>query len=278
MRIRNAVALPLLSSLHIDGAALAWTLLIAIVTAILFGLLPGLRIAGGNLQEALKDSGPGSGQGRKHESLRAVLVVTEVALACVLLVGAGLLLRSFMKVLDVDLGFQPDRAAAIKVDYDDNVPNDKDGSLSAQKRATIFQQVLSRVGAIPGVEAAGLVDYLPMGQNRAWGLPLPQGKTRDNFKDAPSPLVYVVSPGYIRAMGTRLRGRDIAWSDGPNAALVVMINEGMAHALHGPTKTLSANCLFPMATKRIPCTWLELSTMFTKRPLKVRPAGRSITR
>ena len=79
-------------------------------------------MAGGNLHEALKDSGLGSGQSRKHERIRSVLVVSEVALACVLLVGAGLLLRSFLHVLDVDLGFQPERAAAVKVDYDDNVP------------------------------------------------------------------------------------------------------------------------------------------------------------
>ena len=77
-------------------------------------------MAGGNLQEALKDSGAGSGQSRKHERLRSVLVVSEVALACMLLVGAGLLLRSFLHVLDVDLGFQPEHAAAVKVDYNDD--------------------------------------------------------------------------------------------------------------------------------------------------------------
>jgi predicted permease len=226
---QGAIALPLLSTLHIDGAALAWTALIAIFTAILFGLAPGLKMAGGNLQEALKDTGPGSGQGRKHERTRAVLVVTEVALACILLVGAGLLLRSFLKVLEVDLGFQPDRAAAVKVDYDDNVPGDKTGEQSAEKRRVIFQQILARVGSIPGVEATGIVDYLPLGRNRAWGLPYPKGKPRDQFKDVAGPLVYVVSPGYIRAMGTRLSGRDFTWDDGPKSEQVVLISQSMAH-------------------------------------------------
>ncbi|HET6170202.1 MAG TPA: ABC transporter permease, partial [Terracidiphilus sp.] len=83
---QGAIALPLLSTLHIDGASLGWTVLIAFTAAVLFGLVPGLRMAGGNLQETLKDSGAGAGLGRKHERLRAVLVVTEVALACVLLV------------------------------------------------------------------------------------------------------------------------------------------------------------------------------------------------
>ena len=226
---QGAIALPLLSTLHIDGAALGWTVLIAVLAAILFGLAPGLKMAGGNLQETLKDSGPGSGQGRKHERTRSVLVVTEVALACILLVGAGLLLRSFLKVLEVDLGFQPERAAAVKVDYDDSVPGDKTGELRAEKLRVIFQQILARVGSIPGVEAAGTTDYLPLGQNRSWGLPIPKGRNREEFKNMAGPLVYVISPGYIRAMGTRLRGRDFTWDDGLKSEPVVIISAAMAH-------------------------------------------------
>ena len=120
---QQSIALPLLGTMRLDGKALGWTVLIALVTAMLFGLLPGLRMASGNLQETLKDSGAGAGAGRRHERLRAVLVISEVALACVLLVGAGLLLRSFLKVLDIDLGFQPDQAASMKVDYDDSGSN-----------------------------------------------------------------------------------------------------------------------------------------------------------
>ena len=225
---QGAIALPLLSTLHIDGAALGWTVLIAVFAATVFGLVPGLRIAGGNLQESLKDAGPGASSSRKHERTRSILVVSEVALACMLLVGAGLLLRSFINVLNVDLGFQPDRAAAIKLTYDDSVPGDKTGDLSARKRAAIFQQILTRVGALPGVEAAGMVDYLPLGQNRAWGTPIPKGRNRKDFKDIAGPLVYVISPGYMRAMGTGLRGRDFTWDDGPKSESVVLINDSMA--------------------------------------------------
>jgi len=242
---QGAVALPLLSTLRIDGAALVWTLLIAVFAAVLFGLVPGLRMASGSLHESLKDSGMGSGQSRKHDRIRSVLVVSEVALACVLLVGAGLLLRSFLHVLDVDLGFQPEHAAAVKVDYDDNVPGDKDGSLGAQKRAVIFQEVIGRVSAIPGVEAAGVTDYLPLGQNRAWGMPWPK-----NFKhpdQSPgSPLVYVVTPGYLRAMGTRIRGRDFTWDDGPKSRGVVMIDKALATYLAGLTNWPNGDALGQM--------------------------------
>ncbi len=224
---QGAIALPLLSTLRIDGAALAWTLLIALTAAILFGLVPGLRMAGGNLHESLKDSGPGSGSGRKHERLRSTLVVTEVALACVLLVGAGLLLRSFLKVLDVDLGFEPQHAAAIMVDYDNSSPT-REGAL--QKQTLILHQVLNRVRSIPGVQATGIVDYLPLGQNRSWGTPFPKGvKPPDGLSSGP--LVYVITPGYMRAMGTRLSGRDFTWDDGPKSENVVMIDKAYARFL-----------------------------------------------
>jgi predicted permease len=221
---QGSVALPLLSTLRIDMPALLWTALTAFMTAMVFGLLPGLRMAGGNVVEVLKDSGPGAGLGRKHERLRSTLVVSEVALACMLLVSAGLLLRSFLKVLDVDLGFQPDRAASIKVEYDDSAPNEEGSQL---KRGVIFQQILERVSAVPGVEAAGMADYLPLGPNREWDTPTPQGKTFAPG-ELPGPLVYIVTPGFFRAMGIRMHGRDFSWADGPHSERVVAINESAA--------------------------------------------------
>ncbi len=221
---QGSLALPLLGTLRVDSQVLGWTVLIAILTAVIFGLLPGLRMASGNLQEMLKDSSAGAGLGRKHERIRAALVVSEIALACVLLVSAGLLLRSFLKVLDVDLGFQPDRAASIKVDYDDTAPSP---DASVAKRSAIFQQVLARVSALPGVEAAGIADYLPLGPNRSWDMPAPQGKIFAPG-ELPEPLVYVITPGFLRAMGIRLQGRDFTWADGPHSERVVMINASAA--------------------------------------------------
>ena len=221
---QGSIALPLLSTLHVDLRSLGWTVMIAILAAILFGLAPALKIASGNLQEALKDSGPGSGLGRRHESTRSILVISEVALACLLLVAAGLLLRSFLKVLDVDLGFQPDRAASIKVEYDDSASTEE---ASASKRAAIFQQVLARVTVLPGVEAAGMSDYLPLGRNRAWGTPVPKGKTYPEGV-LHGPLVYVITPGFMRAMGIPIHGRDFTWADDMKSQRVVMINASAA--------------------------------------------------
>ena len=224
LRHQGSLALPLLSTLRIDGLALGWTVVIAVLTATVFGLLPGLRIASGNLQEVLKDSGAGAGLGRKHERVRAALVVSEIALACVLLVSAGLLLRSFLNVLDVDLGFQPERAASIKVDYDDSA---KTEDASQAKRGEIFEQIIARVSALPGVEAVGMSDYLPLGPNREWDTPVPQGKIFAPGQ-LPDPLVYVITPGFIRAMGIGLHGRDFTWADGPHSERVVLINASAA--------------------------------------------------
>ena len=221
---QGSLALPLLSILRIDGHAAGWTVLIVIFTALLFGFLPGFRMSMVNHQEVLKDSGPGAGLGRTHERLRSFLVVSEIALACVLLTSAGLLLRSFLKVLDVNLGFKPDSAASIKLDYDDSAPSFEAGTV---KRGAILQHVLTQIGALPGVEAAGVADYLPLGPNRQWDEPVPQGKAFEPGT-LPAPLVYVVTPGFIRAMGIQLQGRDFTWADDLRSERVVLINESAA--------------------------------------------------
>jgi predicted permease len=219
---QGSIALPLLSSVRIDGAALAWTLFVAVSAAVFFGLVPALRISGGNLQEFLKDSGHGSSDGKKHEALRSALIISEIALACVLLVGAGLLLRSFLRILDVDLGFEPSRAASISVDYNEGG--------DAVKRSVIWQDVLRRVEAIPGVETAGITDNLPMSRNRSWGIQVKgkayrKGELEDTF-------VYIVSPGFLNAIGMHLvKGRDIRWDDINRKEGVVIINETVARRL-----------------------------------------------
>ncbi len=219
---QGSIALPLLGSVRVDGAALGWTLLVAVLAAILFGLTPGLKISSGNLQEALKDSGHGSSAGRKHEALRAALVISEVALASVLLVGSGLLLRSFLRILDVDVGFEPSHAALISVESDDGG--------DAAKRGAIWQDIIRRVEALPGVETAGISDNVPMSTNRSWGIAAKGRTYRQGELEAT--FVYMVSPGYLHALGIRLvQGRDISWDDGPKNQRVVIINETVARRL-----------------------------------------------
>lgn len=220
---QGSIALPLLSNIRVDGSALVWTLVIAVAAAVLFGLAPGIKMSSGDLQESLKDSGLGASAGRKHDRMRSVLVVSEVALACILLVGAGLLLRSFLRVLDVDLGFEPSHAAAISMDYDD-------GGNTA-KRTVIWQEAVRQASMIPGVEAAGISDNLPMSRNRGWGIAA-KGQEKPKNSDFIGVFVYIVSPGYLKAMGMHiLKGRDISWEDLTNNQNVVVINETVAKKL-----------------------------------------------
>jgi predicted permease len=204
---QGSIALPLLSSVRIDGAALTWTLLVAMAAAVLFGLAPGLRMSSGELQEALKDSGHGTSEGKKHEALRSVLIISEIALACVLLVGAGLLLRSFLHILDVD--------------HDAG---------DAARRSVIWQEVLRRVKAIPGVETAGITDNLPMSRNRSFDI---RAKgTNPGKGDLEDTFLYVVSPGYLNAIGMRLvRGRDFRWDDNDKKIAAIIVNETVARRL-----------------------------------------------
>ncbi len=219
---QTSMSLPLMSGMRLDVTALGWTLLVTALTGVLIGVLPAFKVSGRSLHESLKDSGPGTSEGRSHHRLRGALVVTEISLACLLLVGAGLLLRSFLHVLDVDLGFEPSQAAAISVDYDDG------GNIV--KRGVILQTILARVEQLPGVETAGITDNLPMSINRSWGIGAKghtyrKGELADTF-------VYVVTPGYLNAIGMHLvKGRDIRWQDNDAKQAVVIINETVARAL-----------------------------------------------
>jgi predicted permease len=224
---QGSVALPLLNTIRVDGAALLWTLLLTLVVGILFGIAPGLMISRANVQENLKDGGRGVSEGRSHDRMRSILVVSEVALAGVLLVGSGLLLRSFLRVLDVELGFQPSRASVISIIYDSGPNGEKTGSS--------LHDILSEVQSIPGVEAAGVTDMLPLDRDRSWDF---FNASRDYPKGSmTNAIVRIVTPGYLQAMGIHLvEGRDISWQDTVSNQAVVVINESAAR-LHWPNES-----------------------------------------
>ncbi|HLJ79783.1 MAG TPA: ABC transporter permease, partial [Acidobacteriaceae bacterium] len=216
---QSSIALPLLDRVQLDGAAAGWTVGIAIAAAFLFGTLPALRISAGNLQEAIRDSGPGMSEGRRHEGLRSMLVVSEIALAFVLLVGAGLLLRSFVHLLDVDLGFEPSHAATISLDFNEGQ--------KSEARVAQWEEIIRRTRLIPGVEKAGITDNLPLSRNRSWGIHAKGVEYRPG--QLQGTFVFIVSPGYLSAIGMRLvEGRDFSWDD---KTPTVIINETVARAL-----------------------------------------------
>jgi predicted permease len=218
----DAINIPLLENVRTDGQALAFTLLMAIATGVLFGLAPALQIPAA-LHDVLKDTNRGSTEGKRRGMVRGALVVSEIAFACVLLVGAGLLIRSFVKVLDVNLGFNPERVASLRVDPERNFKSQEEAN-------AYFDEVLRRAKSVPGVVGAGLTDALPLGRNRSWGLGV-KGRTFPKGKN-PVGFVRVVSDGYLGAMGIPIRsGRDFSERDGASDDAVILINETMAHTL-----------------------------------------------
>lgn len=219
----DAISIPLLQNVRTDASALGLTLLVAILTGLIFGILPALQVPSLAVHAALKDTSRGSTEGKRHTWIRGTLVVSEIAFACVLLVGAGLLIRSFLRVLDVNLGFQPERAAAVRVDPSQQY------STQAQQNA-YFDEVLRRVRDVRGIDAAGLSDALPLGRNRGWGV---RAKGRVYKQgEYPDAFVRVVSDGYLRSMGIPLRtGRDFTERDTPPNEEVIIINETMARSL-----------------------------------------------
>src|SRR5580704_3222943 len=155
--------LPLLESVRVDRTTLAFTLLAAVASGVLFGLAPALQVPAYKLREGLQDAGRESSGSSRHEWFRNGLVVSEFALACVLLVGAALLIQSFLRVLDVSLGFQPERAAALRID-----PSFRISSLAQQN--SFIDDVLHRARSVPGIVAAGITDVLPLRDDRAWAV------------------------------------------------------------------------------------------------------------
>jgi predicted permease len=220
----RGVNLPMLENVRIDGSSVLVTVLLAATAGLAFGIVPALQIPSASIQGALKDSSRSSTGGKRGQWTRNSLVVSEIALACMLLVGAGLLTRSFMKVMDVDMGFKPQMVASLRVDPP------KDVISSQSKFVAYVNDVLSRASAIAGVKSAAITDGLPLGGNRTWGVRA-QGVTYERGKQ-PQSYIRIVSDGYIGTLGMRLvAGRDFTPQDDDKGQKVVIINETQARKL-----------------------------------------------
>ena len=221
----TAVDLPLLRDVHLDLTAVAFTTALALVSGLMFGIVPALRLRGQALQSALKDGGRGVVAGRMGRWTRRSLVVSEIALASVLLFGAGLLTRSFLKVMNVDLGFAPDHIASVRVDP----PQDR--LTSQDKFIAYVDDVLRLSKQVPGTSAVGLTDRLPFTGNRSWNV-MAKGRVYTLASPPPSAFIRMISDGYVEAMGMRLvAGRDLTSQDRGKSEQVILINESMARAL-----------------------------------------------
>jgi putative ABC transport system permease protein len=209
--------------LGINFTVLAFTFGLSMLAGMVAGLAPVWHSTRTNLNEAVKAGGRSDSGTSSHNRLRSVLVVSEVALSLVLLIGAGLMVRSFVEMLRADLGIKPENVLALQISLPRDSYEDK------SKKLAFYEQLLARVGVLPGVVKAGAVNIVPFSsgdQSSTFQIigrpPFPQGHE-------PDAQVRVTTPDYFDAIGTALRrGRLLNAQDDANATRVVLINEAFA--------------------------------------------------
>jgi putative ABC transport system permease protein len=213
-----------LQTVGLNLTVLTWTLGVSILTGIIFGLAPALHISRLNLNDSLKDGGKSeSGQASGSRRLRNTLVVSEIALAVVLLASAGLLIRSFLRLQQVDRGFNTDNVLTMVIRLPDRYREDP-------QVINFFNQTLERVRQLPTVRSAGMVNFLPLygglGSNTGFKI---LGQPEPPPGQGPSTDVRVVDAGYFGTMGIPLlRGRNFSGAEQREPKRVILINEALA--------------------------------------------------
>jgi predicted permease len=222
------VRLPRLSEIKIDATALGFTLAVTLATSLLFGLAPALAASKPDLNQTLKESGRGTSCGRRR--LRETLVVAELALALVMLIGAGLLINSFLKLQALDPGFNPRNVLSMTVSLAGA------SQYVGPAREAFYRQLTDRLTALPGVESASAINHLPLAGD-TWGTTLTiEGRLPPPPGQEVGATFRVSRPGYFRTMGIPLRaGRDFNEGDTPDAPGVVILNETFAQR-HWPSE------------------------------------------
>jgi putative ABC transport system permease protein len=216
-------SVPRLARAGVDFHIFGLTLGVSLATGILFGLAPAIQSAGTSVRSALNEGGRGGTAGRAGRRLRNGLVIAEVALAVVVLIGAGLLLRSFIRLRSVDPGFQPAGLLTVRV------PLGGGRNASVDRRIAFFRQISDRVATLPGVRAVGAVNTLPLtGLSPGSGFAV-DGRPAPSPEQRPNGLLRSVSPAYFGAMGIPLlTGRALADPDTAQSAPVVVVNQTLA--------------------------------------------------
>jgi predicted permease len=215
---------PRAAEIHLDSGVFAFTLGVAVLTGLLFGLAPALTAARADLQHSLREGGRGTTAGAHHASLRSALVVGESALACVLLIGAGLLLHSFVNLLRADPGFRPQQVLTSSV----SLPGEQ--YREGAQRTRFFLNLIDALQNSSGVTAAGVGSDLPWtgyDENLAgWAI---EGRS-DDYNSKTTARYHAASPYYFRALGIPLlRGRSFDDRDTHDSPHVIVVNQYMAN-------------------------------------------------
>ncbi|MFI5230410.1 MAG: ABC transporter permease [Gemmatimonadales bacterium] len=219
----GAASIPRAATVTLDGRVLLATAAITLVTGMAFGLVPALRAAATDLSSSLKEGERGSSGGGRRNRTRNVLIASEFALALMLLVGAGLLIRSFAAMQSLNPGYDPANVLTMVV------PVTGTSSSPEGKRAAFYDALLGNIRAMPGVQSASAVNHIPIGGD-GWGFSFRvEGRAEPRPEDVPVASYKVVMPGYFTTMRIPiLAGRDVSASDKLGAPGVAVVNEYLA--------------------------------------------------
>ncbi|HKP35721.1 MAG TPA: ABC transporter permease [Pyrinomonadaceae bacterium] len=230
---------PMFNGFRIDWRVLVFTFFVTLLTGVIFGIAPALQMSRPNLNESLKEGGRGAGGGAKGNRLRGALVITEVAMTLVLLVAAGLLVRTLVRLSKVDKGFNSQNVLTMNIGLP-GIKYPKPDSYIA-----FYKQTTERISAIPGVKAAGITSVLPLSDNfDGRGLAVEDYPKPDGQEISVD--LYVVTPGYLRAMEIPLRqGRSITEQDTAGSEKVALINKTMADQLWSAQNPIGKRIKFP---------------------------------
>jgi predicted permease len=205
-----------------DTRVLLFMVAISVLTGILFGIFPALQLSRTNVNETLRDEGRGSTGGHRRVQLRGLLVMGQVALSLVLLIGAGLLVRSFSRLLRVDPGFDPQNVLTMNV----SLPTVK--YADAQKQVAFFDELTRRVSALPGVRSAAISAALPLVPKRITPV-LPEGQPEVPLAERPFIIIEAISPAWFKTMRVPLQaGREFTDADKAGSPNVVIVNQALA--------------------------------------------------
>ena len=215
--------LPRVDAISLDSSVLYFTLAVSLLTGLIFGLAPALQSSSLDLNESLKEGGRSSTEGARRNRVRRLLVVAEMALALVLLIGGGLMIRSFLRIQAIDPGFNPHNVLTFVVSLAGSQHSTR------PQRIAFFDQLLNRIEALPSVESASAINHLPLAGD-IWGLGFTiEGRPVPPPSERLAAIYRIVRPNYFRTMGARIiRGRDFTERDTKDSPGVVIINESFA--------------------------------------------------
>jgi putative ABC transport system permease protein len=215
--------LPRVDAISLDISVLYFTLATSLLTGLVFGLAPAIQSSRLDLNESLKEGGRSSTEGMRRNRIRRLLVVAEVALALVLLIGGGLMIRSFARVQAIDAGFNPHNVLTFVVSLTGSQHS------TSQQRLAFFDQLLGRIETLPPVQSASAINHLPLAGD-TWQLGyIIEGRAAPPPEERRGAVYRIVRPGYFQTMGTTIiTGRDFAEHDTKDAPGVIIINESFA--------------------------------------------------